>query len=96
MGYRDIALRVMTETLLRCRAEGEGVEETAKAIDAAYPFGPRSHWPYKAWLAERRAFFAAHGLPRNGDHHSQAARRNDLVSLMMAVSSDANRASVGS
>ena len=96
MGYRDIALRVMTETLLRCRAEGEGVEETAKAIDAAYPFGPRSHWPYKAWLAERRAFFAAHGLPRNGDHLSRNDRRNDLVSLMTAVSLDVSRSCVGS
>jgi len=92
MSYRDIALRVMTETLLSCRAEGKGVEDAAKAIDAAYPFGPRSHWPYKAWLAERRAFFAAHGLPRNGDHHSHAVRQNDLVSLMMAASPDASRA----
>lgn len=24
-------------------------------IDAAYPFGPRQHWPYKQWLIERRA-----------------------------------------
>lgn len=89
MSYRDIALRTMTEILMGCRAKGEGVEETAKAIDAAYPFGPRAHWPYKAWLAERRVFFAAHGLPRNGDHHSHAARRNDLVALMTAVSDQA-------
>lgn len=26
------------------------------AVDAAYPFGPRSHHPYKAWLAERKLF----------------------------------------
>lgn len=27
--------------------------ETLAAIDAAYPFGPREHHPYKAWLTER-------------------------------------------
>jgi hypothetical protein len=32
------------------------------AIDAAYPFGPRSHWPYKAWCKARRAYLERHGL----------------------------------
>lgn len=29
-----------------------------KAIDDAYPFGPREHWPYRMWLLERRAALA--------------------------------------
>lgn len=31
------------------------VEATIRAIDAAYPFGEREHWPYRMWLRERRA-----------------------------------------
>ncbi|MFN3523926.1 MAG: hypothetical protein ACK4YQ_16895 [Phenylobacterium sp.] len=34
------------------------------AIDAAYPFGPRSHWPYRAWCKARRAYLA--NFDRNG------------------------------
>jgi hypothetical protein len=34
-----------------------------KAIDAAYPFGERSKFPYKAWLIERRKVFLSLGIP---------------------------------
>lgn len=27
-----------------------------RTVDAAYPFGVRQHWPYKAWLEARRAY----------------------------------------
>ncbi len=27
-----------------------------KAVQAAYPFGARSGWPYKAWLKARRRY----------------------------------------
>lgn len=33
---------------------GKPYHEVMAAIDAAYPFGPRSHHPYKIWLDERR------------------------------------------
>lgn len=33
---------------------GVTLEERTKAVDAAYPFGPRSHTPYKVWLRARR------------------------------------------
>lgn len=36
------------------------------AIDAAYPFGPREHFPYKAWLAERTAFRARRAAAAQG------------------------------
>lgn len=44
-------------------AEGDNEKAIARRIDRSYPWGPRAHWPYKAWLAARREFFEAHGLP---------------------------------
>lgn len=45
-------------TIDRARAEGETAGLSGKDllghIDAAYPFGPRDYWPYKAWLRARR------------------------------------------
>lgn len=34
-----------------------------KQIDAAYPFGFRHCYPYKAWIQERRRVFIALGIP---------------------------------
>lgn len=49
--WGQVAHGVMLETLIECRKAGKSPEETAKAIDAAYPFGAREHHhPYKAWL----------------------------------------------
>jgi hypothetical protein len=42
--------------------EGATEREVRLAMRAAYPFGPRSHWPYKAWLSRCRAWRAAHRL----------------------------------
>lgn len=35
-----------------------------KAIDAAYPFGIRQHFPYKVWLRERAAYLKRYGYKR--------------------------------
>lgn len=45
-------------TIERVVAENPGKtdDELLELIDAAYPFGPREHWPYKVWLTERRAW----------------------------------------
>jgi len=32
------------------------LEQRKQALDAAYPFGDRDHYPYKAWLAARREY----------------------------------------
>lgn len=80
--WRQRAYAVMLETLMACRKDGKPPEETAKAIDAAYPFGERAHHPYKMWLKVRQEFFAKHGLPRRGDHRTQEAHLNDLVARM--------------
>jgi len=34
-------------------------KELLLRVDAVYPFGPRQHHPYKAWLAERRLLINA-------------------------------------
>jgi hypothetical protein len=37
---------------------GKPFQDVMRAIDAAYPFGPRRHHPYKIWLDERRKLAA--------------------------------------
>jgi hypothetical protein len=34
--------------------------ERLKVIDAAYPFGERDCWPYKAWLKARKEWIGKH------------------------------------
>jgi len=43
--------------------ESAGFAERKAAVDAAYPFGTREHWPYKAWCKARRAYLERYGLP---------------------------------
>jgi hypothetical protein len=38
------------------------LKERKAAIDAAYPFGPRRYWPYKAWCKARRKYLERYGL----------------------------------
>lgn len=49
------------------------------AIDAAYPFGPRSHWPYKAWCKARRRYLA--GFLKEGGRIGPPARATGLEHL---------------
>lgn len=45
---------------------GKDEQELRKLISAAYPFGERKYFPYKAWLDAVKETFAqpvAHGLP---------------------------------
>lgn len=37
---------------------GASLTERAQAIDAAYPFGRRCHYPYRVWCRVRRAHLA--------------------------------------
>lgn len=37
------------------------LEDRKAAVDAAYPFGQRKYWPYKAWLKARRAYLVQYG-----------------------------------
>lgn len=49
---RVVMARII-EDYLNTHADVDIVELTT-LVDEAYPFGPRSHAPYKAWLEERR------------------------------------------
>lgn len=46
--------------------EDAPLAERTKAIDAAYPFGPRSHLPYKMWLQARREYLGRFGYRKRG------------------------------
>ena len=49
--------------------------ERTKAVDAAYPFGSRECFPYKAWLKERRAYLCKYGYQaRNAPPESPLER----------------------
>lgn len=45
---------------------GSTLEERVKAVDAAYPFGERANFPYKAWLNVRRNYLIRHGYRPRG------------------------------
>lgn len=47
------------------------LHERMTAIDAAYPFGVRAHYPYKIWCRERRSYLIPYGyVAQNGAHHT--------------------------
>lgn len=49
--------------------------DRTKAIDAAYPFGSRECFPYKAWLKERRSYLVKYGYQvRNAPPESPLER----------------------
>lgn len=52
--WRAHARKVIDRVIAESRALGLDAANTLKAIDLAYPFGQRAHWPYKMWLLERR------------------------------------------
>lgn len=55
MTWRQRARAVIKHATECTRAEGITDEtEIIRRIDAAYPFGEREYYPYKAWLMERR------------------------------------------
>lgn len=45
---REVALEILNGLKLPLNASDD---EVARAVREAYPWGPRSHHPYKAWLA---------------------------------------------
>lgn len=76
--WRQAATETMFGVLMEQQALGVTDKAiVAKAIDAAYPFGPREHWPYKQWLAARKSFFTLYQLPRK-----QSKKEADLLALI--------------
>lgn len=58
-----MAYKIMQEVYERGQADGQSLDQIHLAIRAAYPWGERRAWPYKAWLLARREFYERHGLP---------------------------------
>lgn len=52
--WREKARDVLLAVLRGAVAEGVGREELLRRITDAYPFGPRSHYPYRVWCEEVR------------------------------------------
>lgn len=52
--WKDLARQCITHHMAKAAAAGMDREATIKAVDAAYPWGPRKNYPYTAWLAVRR------------------------------------------
>lgn len=64
MSWYDDAYAVMLAVWQEQSDAGRGPQDIADAIDAAYPFGDRAYYPYKAWLKARKDFCARYSLPR--------------------------------
>lgn len=58
---------VIRQVLAECRALDLDAAATLKRVDAAYPFGERAHWPYKAWLRARRELLELPGSISRAD-----------------------------
>lgn len=55
---------------------GVQLAERVAAIDAAYPFGVRAYFPYKAWLSERKKYLCKFGhQPRGMKQHESPLER---------------------
>lgn len=61
MSWSDIA-RATIAKVAATLPDDMPLQERKAAIDAAYPFGPRAYWPYKAWCKVRRAYLERFGL----------------------------------
>lgn len=60
------AARATIERVALTIPDDTPLKERKAIIDAAYPFGARQYWPYKAWCKARRAYLARYGYrPRN-------------------------------
>lgn len=63
-----------------------------RAVQDAYPFGPREHWPYKVWLARVKVWRAAravgHSRPADIPRSSRPRiERHDTETLNLFPSS---------
>jgi hypothetical protein len=53
--WYDRAAQVIKGAIEAAHTEGvTDAKEIQRRVDAAYPFGAREHFPYKAWLKARR------------------------------------------
>lgn len=60
--WGEAAGAVIYETIRKAQQDGVDRCQWLKLIDAAYPFGQRAYFPYKAWLKARREAMDKFGL----------------------------------
>ncbi len=74
------AAKVIMRVIAAGRAAGDDTAAIRKRVDAAYPFGQRSYWPYKAWLAQRQRLFFGAGLSTPAERaRLEAARQKRMA-----------------
>ena len=69
-GWKDRA-RATIERVALSIPDGATLKERTAAIDAAYPFGEREYWPYRAWCKERRAYLGRYGYQKKGQSREE-------------------------
>lgn len=77
--WKDKARDVITAVMRGALADGVDCTELLRRVDASYPFGPRKHYPYQAWLEVRRALLFegapnGHPIPNHARHPSEARK----------------------
>lgn len=82
MTWKDKARDVITAVMRGALADGVDRDELLRRVDAAYPFGERKYYPYKAWLAVRRSLLfesapAYTPVPNHAQHPTEAQRMRD-------------------
>jgi hypothetical protein len=54
--WRDISLKVIQKVVAQVGTDD--LKALKKALQLAYPFGQRQHYPYKCWLREQKRALA--------------------------------------
>ena len=60
MTWEERAAKVIGE-VHKTLPDTMGLRDRRAAIDAAYPFGQRKYFPYKAWLKARKKYLQKYG-----------------------------------
>jgi hypothetical protein len=58
MATRSEIAREVIGQVHRSLPENATIKERKAALKAAYPFGTREYWPYKAWCKAQREYLA--------------------------------------
>jgi hypothetical protein len=64
MTWKEKSLDLISRIVLSM--PNAGLNDVIKAVDAAYPFGERKYYPYKAWLQAKREILGLQKKKYNG------------------------------
>lgn len=80
--WRERARPIVAEVLRATKGKPE--KEVRKALRDAYPFGPRSHHPYKIWLDEVHRQRGTGKHARNTNAHRPAPELQERIAQIRA------------